>query len=51
MREIRGGTSQGEARATTFEMVWTYPTEAPGRSEVISWTSNGKRGRGRRNMA
>jgi hypothetical protein len=25
-----GGTSRGEARATSFEMVWTYPTEAGG---------------------
>jgi hypothetical protein len=27
-RETRGGTSWGEARATSFEIVWTYPTEA-----------------------
>jgi hypothetical protein len=26
----RGGTSRGESRATSFEMVWTYPTEARG---------------------
>jgi hypothetical protein len=26
--KIRGGTSRGEAYATSFEMVWTYPIEA-----------------------
>jgi hypothetical protein len=30
MRETGGDTSRGEARATSFEMVWTYPTEAGG---------------------
>jgi hypothetical protein len=27
-QEIWGGTSRGEASAISFEMVWTYPTEA-----------------------
>jgi hypothetical protein len=30
IRETGGGTSRGEARATSSEMVWTYPTEAGG---------------------
>jgi hypothetical protein len=49
-REITGGTSQGEACATSFEMVSTYPTETPVRSKVISQTTNEKRGRGRPNL-
>jgi hypothetical protein len=31
-------------------MIWTYPTnaqEAPVYSRIISWTNNGKRGRGK----
>jgi hypothetical protein len=30
IRETGGGTSRGEACATSSEMVWTYPTEAGG---------------------
>jgi hypothetical protein len=30
IRETGGDTSRGEAHATSFEMVWTYPTEADG---------------------
>jgi hypothetical protein len=30
MLEIRGDTSRGEAYATSFEMVWTFVTEASG---------------------
>jgi hypothetical protein len=45
-----GGTSRREAYATSFEMVWTYPTEAPIRSGVIRQTSNERRGRGRSNL-
>jgi hypothetical protein len=53
MRETGGGTSRGEARATSFEMVWIYPTEAGGapvRSGVIRRFVNEKRGRGRPNL-
>jgi hypothetical protein len=45
-----GDTSRGEARATSFEMVWTYLTEAPVRSGVIRRSGNEKRGRGRPNL-
>jgi hypothetical protein len=51
-RVIRDATSW-EVCATSFKMVWIYPTEALKalvRSGVISWTSNGKRGRGRSNL-
>jgi hypothetical protein len=27
MTYARGGTSRGEARATSFEIIWIYPTE------------------------
>jgi hypothetical protein len=36
MRDIKGGTNQGEAYATLFEMVWTYPTKAP-RGIGLKW--------------
>jgi hypothetical protein len=50
MRETGGGTSRGETRATSFEKVWTYPTEAPVHSGVIRRSGNEKRGRGRSNL-
>jgi hypothetical protein len=50
MRETGGGTSRGETRATSFEMIWTYPTEALVRSEVIRRSDNEKKGRGRPNL-
>jgi hypothetical protein len=48
--EIRSGTSLGESCATSLEIVWTYPTEAPARFGIISRTGNGKRGRVRSNL-
>jgi hypothetical protein len=48
--ENGGGTSRGEARTTSFEMVWTYPTEAPVRSGVIRRFGNEKRGGGWPNL-
>jgi hypothetical protein len=50
MREITGGTGRGKVCATSLEMVWTYPTEAPIRSGVIRRTGNERRGRGRPNL-
>jgi hypothetical protein len=48
--EIRGDTSREEACVTSFEMIWTYPTETPRGIDVISQISNVKRGRGRLNL-
>jgi hypothetical protein len=50
MPEIRGGTSREEAYATSFEMIWTYPTETPRDIGAISWIGNVKRGRERPNL-
>jgi hypothetical protein len=48
--DTRGGTSWGEARVTSLEMVWTYVTEAPIRNGVTRRTGNNYRGRGRSNL-